>query len=475
MSEAAKSNRKLGNHAIVIGGSLGGVLSARVLSDYYDKITVIERDKIPESTEPRDGVPQGRHVHVIYGGGANAIDGLLPGFFEDLVKAGSLKLDFCNDLVWYHGGVWKLRTDTDLISYWQSRPFLEAHVRRRVRNDFEIEFLEETEVRNLIADESKSRVTGVAVRRVGADGDTTIIDADLVIDASGRNSRAPQWLEDLGYSKPDESEVEINLGYATRIYERPPDDTRNWQVMGLFGTPPGLKKTGYIFPIEDQRWMATEVGYLEDYPPDEDEAYIQFAREMELPDFYEAIKDAKPLTPIVTYRYPCNRWRHYERLSRLPQGFLALGDAICSFNPVYGQGMSACSLVVKLLSEMLDNVDRNRGLPINFAKRFFREASKIVANPWLLATNSDFMYPETGGRKPFGTKLLNWYVKHVFTLCSSNKEVCSRFHRVLHFINGPEALFHPYVMLQVVKCAVGIGGRRSKQRPERSSFGNGQR
>ncbi|MBC8350837.1 MAG: FAD-dependent monooxygenase [Planctomycetes bacterium] len=465
MSKATKLKHQLGSHAVVIGGSLGGLLSARVLSDYYERVTIIERDAVAESVEPRNGVPQGRHVHVIYGGGAKAIEEVLPGFFEELVQAGSMKLDFCNDLAWYHGGVWKLRTETDLVSYWQSRPFLEAHVRRRVKSDTDVEFLEEMEVRSLVADESKSRVKGVEVRQIGGDGELTTIDADLVIDASGRNSRVPQWLEDLGYSKLGESTVDVNLGYASRIYERPSDDLRDWKILGLFGTAPSGKKTGYIFPIEGQRWIATEVGYLEDYPPDDDDTYLQFASELERPDFYDALKDAKPLTPIVTYRFPSHRWRHFERLQRLPQGLLAVGDSICSFNPVYGQGMSACALEVKLLAQMLANLGAGNGLPADFAQRFFGRASKIVANPWLLATNSDFMYPGTGGRRPLGTKLLNWYVKHVFRLCASNKGVCLRFHRVLHFINGPTALFHPYVMLQVFKSALGLVQKPLQQRP----------
>lgn len=316
-------------------------------------------------------------------------------------------------------------------------------------------------------------MTGVEVRPIGGESNTKTIEADLVIDASGRNSRAPHWLEELGYTKPPETEVEVNLGYATRIYEQPSDESRNWRILGLFGTPPDVKKTGYIFPIEGQRWMATEVGYLEDYPTDDEEAYLQFASELERPDFYEAIKDAQPLTPIVTYRFPCHRRRQYEQVKQLPQGFLALGDAICSFNPVYGQGMSACALEVKLLAEMLDNVNRVTGPSADFAPRYFHAASKIVANPWLLATNSDFMYPDTGGHRPIGTKALNWYIKHIFKLCATNKEVCLRFHRVLHFINGPEALFHPYVMLQVFKSALGLGRKPSAERPGRSSFENG--
>jgi 2-polyprenyl-6-methoxyphenol hydroxylase-like FAD-dependent oxidoreductase len=459
------ASRRLGSRAVVIGGSIGGLLSARVLSDYFAQVTVVERDRVPETPEPRKGVPQGRHVHALFGGGVRVIERLYPRFFDELVAAGAVVCDFARDLCWYHQGVWKLRTASDLTSYWQSRPFLEAHLRRRTRIDREITFLEECEVVGLLSRPEKLRIVGIKVKHLDEGGRTEQLEADLIVDTGGRGSRTPQWLESLGYARPDESTVEVNIGYASRLYEPPEDKTRDWQILATFATPPDCTRSGYIFPIEGRRWLVSCVGYLQDYPPDDEAGFLEFARALEVPDFFEAIKDARPLSPIAAFRFPLQRWRRYERLGRVPDGLIVLGDAVCSFNPVYGQGMSACALQVDLLDRMLRQAGPNvlRG----FAKRFFRPAAKILTNPWFLATTSDFFYPRTRGQRPLGTKLLHWYVRRLFELCAWNKPVLLRFYRVMHFIDQLSALFHPHVVLQVITWALGFrrGYQRSTARP----------
>jgi 2-polyprenyl-6-methoxyphenol hydroxylase-like FAD-dependent oxidoreductase len=291
------------------------------------------------------------------------------------------------------------------------------------------------------------------------------LDADLVVDAGGRGSRTPQWLESLGYAKPEESTVEVNIGYASRLYERPEDNTRDWQILAAFATPPGHTRTGYIFPIEGRRWLVSCVGHLQDYPPDDEEGFHQFARSLEVPDFFEAIQDARPLSPIAAFRFPAHRWRRYERLAHLPDGLVVLGDAVCSFNPVYGQGMSACALQVDLLDRLLRQAGPR--LPEGFAKRFFRQAAKILANPWFLATTSDFAYPRTRGRRPFGTKIINWYVGRLFALCAWNRSILLRFYRVMHFIDRPAVLFNLQTIFHVLKSALGFrrGNKRATVRP----------
>jgi 2-polyprenyl-6-methoxyphenol hydroxylase-like FAD-dependent oxidoreductase len=461
------AKKRLGQHAVVIGGSMGGLLAARVLSDHFEQVTIVERDAIGESAEPRKGVPQGRHVHVIFGGGVRVIERLFPGFFEELVAAGSFVCDLARDLCWYHGGVWKLRTESDLTSYWQSRPFLEAHVRCRVKSDTSVRFLESCSVMRLLVNDEQTRITGVEIEHRTGAGESERLVADLVVDAGGRGSRTPQWLETLGYSAPEETTVEINIGYASRVYERPADERRDWHILASYGTPPTHTRSGYVFPIEGNRWLVTAVGFLKDYPPDSEEAFLDFARYLETSDFFEAIKDARPLGDIATFKFPAHRWRHYERLARFPGGLLLLGDAVCSFNPVYGQGMSVCALEVDLLDHTLQAAAQNGSLPMNLARRFFRQTAKIIAGPWLLATNSDFLYPQTGGRRPFGTRFLNWYVLQIFKLCATNRSVLLRFYRVLHFLDKPTALFRPYVLFQVLKWACGLRGdrRQGSKRP----------
>jgi 2-polyprenyl-6-methoxyphenol hydroxylase-like FAD-dependent oxidoreductase len=459
-AKVSAATQRLGQRAVVIGGSIGGLLSARVLSDYFEQVTVVECDRIPETPEPRKGVPQGRHVHALFGGGVRVIERLYPKFFDELAAAGSVACDFAKDLCWYHQGVWKLRTDSELTSYWQSRPFLEAHVRRRTRSDRDITFLERCEVVRLVSKAEKSRIIGVEVEHRNEGGRTEQLEADLVVDTGGRGSRTPQWLESLGYARPEETTVEVNIGYASRLYERPEDNTRDWQILAVLATPPDFTRSGYIVPIEGGRWLVSCVGYLQDYPPDDEAGFLEFARTLEVLDFFEAIKDARPLSPIAVFRFPVQRWRRYERLARLPEGLVVLGDAVCSFNPVYGQGMSACALQVDLLDRMLRQAGPN--VPGRFAKAFFRRAAKIIGNPWFLATTSDFLYPRTRGKRPFGTKLLHWYVRRLFELCARNKYMLLRFYRVMHFIDHPLALFRPYEAFQVIKSTLGFRGGRRK-------------
>lgn len=446
------------NHAVVIGGSLGGLLSALVLRQHFDQVTVLERDAVSENPEPRKGVPQGRHVHTLFGGGADVVERLLPGFWKDMVKDGATELDFAAGLKWYHQGVWKLRDKIGLRSFWMSRPFLESNIRRRVKDVDGIRFCDQTDVTGLLAD--GNRVTGVTVNH-RADGDRTEeLEAALVIDAGGRGSRLPAWLESIGYDRPAESKVEVNIAYASRIME-PPAERPDWGVLAVYGTAPRDKRTGYIFPIEGNRWLVSCVGFLGDHPPDDDEGWLEFARTVNQPDFYQAVSSAKPLTGISKFTFPANQRRHYDRMSRFPDGLLVLGDAVSAFNPVYGQGMSSCALQVTELEKTLKENPGRSGL----AKPFFKRTAKLIDSPWLLATSADFLYPETGGRRPFGNGLLLWYLSRVLELCGSSHKALNAFHQVLHFYKTPTAFFSPAIIAQVLKRAVGLGGNSKAAAP----------
>ena len=465
---------KLGERAIVIGGSVCGLLTARVLSNHFNQVTIVERDTISEHSQSRKGVPQGQHVHVIFDGGMQVIDRLFPGFSGELEANGSVVCDFARGLCWYHAGVWKSRPTSGLTSYWQSRAFLESNLRRRLQSDTDIHFLDQTGVVGLLANSDQTRITGVEIRRKedGAENnrESEELQADLVVDASGRGSQTPKWLESFGYQRPEETTVEVNIGYASRDYQPSHDDSRDWQIMALYGTPPDSTRTGYIFPIEGGRWRVSEVGFLNDTPPDDDQGYLDFARSLERPDFYEAIKDAKPLTPISKFKFPANKWRRYDQLSRFPAGLLVIGDAISTFNPVYGQGMSAAALEVEELRLLLESCQSENKLPDNLSRKFFRKAAKVIEIPWLLATQSDFLYPQTGGKRLLHTKALNWYLVRVLRLCAGNDRVTKTFYQVLHFIKKPPALFHPLILLRVMTRGLAFAGSTgpAKDRPKLS-------
>jgi flavin-dependent dehydrogenase len=196
-------------------------------------------------------------------------------------------------------------------------------------------------------------VAGAKVRSRGGRSTDEKIPADLIVDASGRNSNTWRWLEDLGYEPPEETVVDAHLGYASRIYERSEDSARDWEALLVQATPPEVTRGGVLYPIEGERWIAGLTGVGEDYPPTGEEGFMEFARSLRTPMLYEVKKDAKPLSPIYSYRATRNRKRHYEKLSSQPHNLLVTGDAACAFNPIYGQGMTTAAIGDETLEEAL--------------------------------------------------------------------------------------------------------------------------
>ncbi len=297
-----------------------------------------------------------------------------------------------------------------------------------------------------------TRVTGVQVRYREGEQREEMLSADLVVDTSGRGSHTPQWLVSLGYNQVEETAIKVNVGYATRIYRQPEHSRFERKVLGIYSTPPDEKRAGVLAPIEGKRWIVTLMGWVRDYPPDDEAGFLTFARSLPQPDLYEAIKDAEPLTSVAIHKFPANRRRHYERLARFPEGFVALGDAVCSFNPVYGQGMTAAALEAEVLNTLLYQQRKHRpaGDISGVSRRFQKKITKIVDTFWLLAANEDFRHPETQGKRPTGLSLLNSYSLRVQKLSSFDPEVTLLFYQVLQSIKPPTALFSPRILAKVL-------------------------
>ena len=441
-----------GHHAVVIGTSMAGLLAGRVLADHFECVTLIERDRLPEDAEPRKGVPQGQHIHVLLKKGASLLAELFPDLPAALAQRGAPYLDTIADVRWYHFGVWKARFPSNIKGYSQSRPFLEQCVRRCLAAKANVRFIDQCEVTRLCANDDNSRVTGVHLRhRNGECGEEELV-ADLVVDASGRGSQAPQWLLSLGYEKVKESKVTVDIGYASRIYRRPSELSLDWKVLVIYPTPPDGKRAGYVVPIEDNCWIVSLTGWLRNYPPNDEAGFLDYARSLPESSLYEVIKDAEPLTPIAAHRFPANQRRHYERMSRFPEGLIILGDAVCSFNPIYGQGMTTAALEASILNECLHRQQRLHTVRhvAGLAQNFQKAIAKVVDGPWLLATNEDFRYPETEGHRPPGMHLLNWYTGRLHELVSSYHVATLRFYEVLHMLKPPIALFDLRIVFAVL-------------------------
>ncbi len=273
----------------------------------------------------------------------------------------------------------------------------------------------------------------------------SISSADLVVDASGRGSRTPQWLEQLGFGKPAETEVKVDVGYASRFYRKPMNAPADWTGLMIYPKPPETR-LGVMFPVEDDRWMLTLVGWFGDHPPTDESGFLEFAASLPVPVLYDAIKNAEPLSPIVPHRFPSNRRRLYERVARFPDGLVVLGDALCSFNPIYGQGMTTGALGVKLLDESL----RATGLQRGFSQQYQRKLGKVIDSPWMLTTTEDFRNPSTEGRRAWWTPALCWYTARIHRLTWSDRYVARRFLEVMHLTARPTVLFHPKIIFRAL-------------------------
>lgn len=444
--------RSGGQHALVMGASITGLLAAYILSDYFERVTVIERDRLPVCASARKGVPQGNHVHLLMCRGADVLSTLFPGLFLALEAQGSLLLSPTSDFRWFHFGDWKLQFPGPLRVHSQSRPLLEYHIRRYVASRPNICIHDNCEVVGLIGGARYHGITGVRLRRIYANVQNVqseeCLDTNLVVDASGRGTQTPFWLTALDYPPVEETLVKIDIGYATRVYRRPCHASYDWKAMGIYPWPLDTKRIGYIFPIEGDAWIVTLSGYLRDHPPADEDGFLEFARSLARPDIYEAIKYTEPLSPVAIHKFPANRRRHYERLPSMPDGLVVLGDAACSFNPIYGQGMTVATLEASALRDCLAwQVDSHPGNMAGFSQRFQKALAGIVEIPWLFTTSEDFRYAGIEGKRPFGIGMLQGYTQRVCRLTATNPFATQSFYEVLNMLKPPMALFHPRILL----------------------------
>ncbi len=438
------------HHAVVIGESMAGLLAARVLSDHFEQVTLIERDRLTRDAEPRKGVPQGKHVHGLLARGAVIMREYFPDLFRNLAQDGAILVSL-EDVHWNQLGVWMAPVPSSVKALFQSRPFLEQHVRDQLAARDNVRIMDACEVAQLCA--HYDRITGVVLRYRTGEQHEEALSADLVVDTSGRGSRAPQWLNSLGYGNVQETSVKIDIGYATRIYRCPAHLPADWKGLFIYGRPPDDKRGGVILPIQGGYWMVTLVGSLRDYPPDDEVGFLEFARSLAQPNLYEAIKDAEPVTPIAVYKYSANRWRHYERMKRLPEGFIIMGDAACSFNPVYAQGMSVAAIEAQTLDRCLREQEMfagNNGV-VGFTQRFQQAIARDIKTPWLLSTGEDLRYPGTKGKRSLSIRLLNRYMRRVIELTASDQCVAATLLRVRNLLKPLSALFQPRIILAVLR------------------------
>ncbi|MEO8394980.1 MAG: FAD-dependent monooxygenase, partial [Chloroflexota bacterium] len=343
-------------HAAVIGGSIAGLWTARVLADHFDRVTVIDRDHFSDSAEARKGAPQGRQLHVLLVRGQQILDQLFPGVTNELQAEGVSMIRWTDELASLNpNGTWVLNYPYGYATMGVSRLLLEWHMRKRLMQNPKIRFVEGRVVSGVLTNEAKTQVTGVRMEAVGAERasvGTETLETDLVVDCSGRESHTPEWLTALGYAAPEETVIDAHVGYTTRWYQAPPGFEAQWKAISIQSRAGNTGRSGWIYPIEHNQWIALMVSV--NVPlPDTDEAFLEFAHTLPEPNIYDALKDATPVSPLFRYQRTANQLRRYGALERMPDGLILIGDSVCAFNPVFGQGMSVSAMEAMLLDQQL--------------------------------------------------------------------------------------------------------------------------
>lgn len=445
-------------HAIVIGGSIAGLTAARVLTDHFERVTIIERDVASTAGDFRKGVPQGRHPHVLLKGGEKALEGLFPGLTQELYDRGAEPVNMGADFDWFTLGQWRQKFSSSIVTVACSRPLLESSIRDRLENNPKVTFVYESEVIGLLLDETKTCVAGVRMRARSGNHAIATLEATLIVDASGRESDAPRWLKAWGFPTPKESSVTSKPGYASRLYAMPEGGKDSWKAIYIQPSAPNLTRGGVIVPMEGGRWHVTMFGMAGDYPPNTEEGFLEYAQSLPDQTIYEAIKDAAPLTEIWSFRRGENRLRHYDGLSRYVEGFLVFGDAVYALNPVYGQGMTVAALGAMEVDACLR---RQRNLHPNgnlsgLAKRFQKRLAGVIAGPWQMATGEDRRWNVDENLAPpdFMTRLMLGYIGKFLHLTLTDIRLTEAFFYVQHMIAPPTLLFRPDILWKVLTTRV---------------------
>jgi 2-polyprenyl-6-methoxyphenol hydroxylase-like FAD-dependent oxidoreductase len=434
-------------HAIVIGGSMAGMCAARILADHFEKVTIVDRDNYPEGAFERAGVPQSRHVHVLLARGRLELENLFPGFEQTVLSRGALDTDFGWDFAALRADGWSRREVDGIKLLHGSRVLLEAVVRELLRKHSNVGFVEGTRITGLVANENRSRVLGVKTISSGDRETTGELRADFVVDASGRSSKAPNWLQEIGLPAPEEIIVDSHSGYASRWFQAPPPEQRPkewwWKAAWIDPKIGENPFAGVLFPVENNRWVVTVAGIGKNYPPSDEAGYMGTLAKLRSPLIAEAVKLAEPISPVYSHRSMANRWRRYDRWPAKLARFVVLGDAACAFNPVYGQGMTTGALSALTLRDTIVKLGLDHA---ELEGRFYAAQAELQKAPWGMATGADFAVPGVVGHKPMSNRIFDPFFGLIMAYSADDPVVRKTVGQVIHMLRPPSDLFAPSLL-----------------------------
>jgi len=456
--ESTSKNSFLGQRAVVVGAGLGGLSAARVLADYFDEVIILDRDELPDEAAPRPGVPQGKHAHVLLGGGLKALENLFPGFGNELVRAGAEPMEPGFDMLYEvpDQDVWP-RIKLTWPTYAMSRPLIERTLRRQVERIGNLKVRPGCRVLNIMSEAQVLAATGI--RYETPDGNRKTLESDLIVDASGNGSLTLEFLKTTDRRPPAVTSIGVNTRYASALFEHV-DITNDYKGVFTFPDAPDQSRGGLIVPAENNRYQVVLIGRGNDIPPINGDEFMSYARTLPTLSVYNAIKNAKRLTGITPFSFAESRWRHYARVPDFPSGLLPIGDAICRFNPVYGQGMTVALQEANLLFDLLRTLDGNSLATL--APTFLAKAETLIADPWAMSAIPDFIYQETTGERPADLEDRLNFQRALGRLAVRDAEVYELLIEIRHVLKPLSLLDDPSIVRRVKEeIAKGSQGKHS--------------
>jgi 2-polyprenyl-6-methoxyphenol hydroxylase-like FAD-dependent oxidoreductase len=439
-------HNQLGERAVVLGGGMAGLAAARVLSDRYADVVIVDRDELIGVTTYRSGVPHGRHAHGLVAKGHSIYEGLFPGLTESMRLDGVRPGDFNAAIQWYFGGKQLAQSDSGLACLPCGRPALELGVRKHVQAIPNVRFLERHDIVSLAMTPDNKRVVGARIQRREQGSQPETLLADLVLDITGRGSRMPAWLTELGYEAPAEDKVKVDLAYTSRHF-RLKRDPFTKDIAIIAAATPSHPRGAFFYPMPDGETVELSLtGILGDYPPTDPEGFLAYTKSLPIPDFYDYVHDAEPVDDAVRFKFPASVWRRYDQLTRFPDGLLVMGDAVCSFNPIYAQGMTVAAMETLTLGKHLDSPTLN-------ALEFFSEISGQIASPWEFSATADLGYAGVEGERTEQILMINQFITGLQAAAVHDPVLTDAFLRVAGLVDEPMALMSPDIQHRVMQQA----------------------
>ncbi|WP_213804757.1 FAD-dependent monooxygenase [Granulicella sp. dw_53] len=439
--EAVKIASPMGSCAVVIGAGIAGLSAARALADSFEEVIILERDHLPTEAMPRPGVPQGKHPHFFLSGGMEALEDLFPGFRHDLVQAGAIRIDFGFDVLYEIPGADPLpQRALGIYTYSMSRPLMEHTIRRRLQQYGNVTLRGESRVLEILGTADGSIVAGV--RYANSDGVSEMISADVVVDATAHAAPTLAFLRSTGLPLPEETIVEVDVRYLSAVFEAPgtPDD---YKIIASLPKAPERNRGGGLFPAENSVFQVTLAGRDLDNTVADHASFLANAQRLETMTIYNKIKDTRLIGQVERFGFNGSIWRHFAKLARFPRGLFPMGDAICRFNPIHGQGMTVALQEANMLRHLLQVQPFDTDPLATLTQTYLANAEALVEDPWNMSTLQDFVFEETRGERPSDLKDRLKRQGALHRLSISDPEVHKLLLEVKHLLKPQKLLDDP--------------------------------